>query len=107
MSDAATQEPRNAQNQRRLTRVTIGTVTSDKRNKTRTVAVAYQYRHPKYGKYLQRLAKYQVHDEQNASKSGDRVQIAPCRPLSRTKAWRLVRVVGADPGPVLQTTVEE
>lgn len=81
-------------------RTTIGVVTSDKRDKTRTVAVDYQYRHPKYGKYLHRTAKYQVHDESNQAKLGDKVEIAPCRPMSKTKAFRLVRVVQAAPAPV-------
>ena len=71
----------------------IGTVVSDKRDKTRTVAVDYQVRHAKYGKYLHRQAKYHVHDEKNESKHGDRVEIASCRPLSKTKSWRLVRVI--------------
>jgi small subunit ribosomal protein S17 len=94
-------------NKRQLRGVQLGVVTSDKRDKTRTVAVDYQYRHPKYGKYLHRQAKFQVHDEQNTSKSGDRVEIAPCRPMSKTKAFRLVRVVEAAPEPVShQTTVE-
>lgn len=88
------------QNQReKVRRLELGTVVSDKRDKTRTVAVTYQARHPKYGKYLQRQAKYHVHDAQNQSKVGDRVQIAPCRPISKTKAWRLVRVVESAPEP--------
>ena len=76
-----------------LTGTLIGVVTSDKRDKTRTVTVAYQVRHSKYGKYLKRQSRYHVHDAQNASKSGDRVEIANCRPISKTKSWRLVRVV--------------
>lgn len=95
MSEAVTQ-----QKQRQLRGVKIGVVTSAKRDKTRTVAVDYQQRHPKYGKYLHRQAKYQVHDEQNVSKDGDRVMIAPCRPMSKTKAFRLIRVVEAAPEPV-------
>ena len=82
---------------RKLTRTKVGVVTSDKRDKTRTVAVAFQQRHPKYGKYLKRHQRFQVHDEKNEAKSGDRVEIAPCRPLSKTKSWRLVRVVEEAP----------
>jgi small subunit ribosomal protein S17 len=68
-------------------------VISDKRDKTRTVRVDFQARHPKYGKYLKRSAKFQVHDEKNESKAGDRIEIAICRPISKTKSWRLVKVV--------------
>ncbi|MCX5659093.1 MAG: 30S ribosomal protein S17 [Planctomycetota bacterium] len=71
----------------------VGVVISDKRVKTRTVAVEYQVRHPKYGKYLKRRSTYHVHDETNESRLGDRVEIANCRPVSKTKSWRLVRVV--------------
>jgi small subunit ribosomal protein S17 len=92
MTDVAIAQPKTA---RRLTRTKIGTVTSDKRSKTRTVAVDYLARHPKYGKYLKRSQKFQVHDEQNTSKTGDKVEITPCRPLSKTKSWRLVKVVVA------------
>lgn len=83
----------------KVRRLVLGTVISDKRDKTRTVAVQYQMRHSKYGKYLQRQAKYHVHDPNNQSKTGDRVQIAPCRPISKNKAWRLVRVVESAPEP--------
>lgn len=70
----------------------IGVVTSDKRDKTRTVAVAYKVQHPKYGKFVKRTQTFQVHDENNDCKEGDRVRIARCRPLSKTKSWRLVKV---------------
>lgn len=86
--------------ERRLTGLKYGVVVSDKRDKSRTVAVNYQLMHPKYGKYLQRQAKFHVHDENNVSKTGDRVEIATCRPMSKTKAWRLVRVVESAPEPV-------
>lgn len=75
----------------------IGVVVSDKADKTRAVAVDFQTKHPKYGKYLHRQAKYQVHDEKNESKFGDRVEIAMCRPISKRKSWRLIRVVEAAP----------
>jgi small subunit ribosomal protein S17 len=78
----------------------LGFVVSDKRDKTRTVAVDFQYRHPKYGKYIRRTTKFHVHDEQNASREGDKVEIAVCRPISKTKNWRLVRVVEAAPQPL-------
>ena len=85
----------------------IGVVTSDKRNKTRTVTSAYKVRHPKYGKYIKKTQKFQVHDEQNASKEGDRVEIASCRPLSKTKSWRLVRVVEEALPPVTNIPAPE
>ncbi|MCS6969957.1 MAG: 30S ribosomal protein S17 [Planctomycetota bacterium] len=71
----------------------IGVVTSDKMNKTRTVSVTEQYRHPKYGKYIKRTLKFHVHDERNESKEGDTVLIIECRPLSATKRWRLMKVL--------------
>ncbi len=90
----------NASSTRRvLTGTKIGVVISAKRDKTRTVEVEYQTRHPKYGKYLRRRTRYHVHDPQNTSQMGDRVEIAPCRPISKTKSWRLVRVVEAGAVP--------
>jgi small subunit ribosomal protein S17 len=71
----------------------VGVVESDKRSKTRTVVVNYQQRHPKYGKYLKKTTVLQAHDEGNASKAGDTVEVAPCRPMSKTKTWKVVRVV--------------
>ncbi|GAB4194090.1 MAG: hypothetical protein Kow00105_08260 [Phycisphaeraceae bacterium] len=85
---------------RQLTGTKIGVVVSDKRDKTCTVAVDYQQRHPKYGKYLHRKVKFHVHDPQNQANNGDRVEIASCRPISKTKSWRLVRVVEKAPAPL-------
>ncbi|MEO0587308.1 MAG: 30S ribosomal protein S17 [Planctomycetota bacterium] len=82
-----------ADKKRVLTATKIGVVTSDKADKTRTVSVEYQQKHPKYGKFLRRQAKFHAHDEKNESRTGDRVEIASCRPLSKTKTWRIVRVV--------------
>ena len=79
--------------ERKLIGTKIGVVTSDKRDKTRTVAVDDQARHPKYGKYVHRAQKFNVHDEQNASQAGDRVEIVSCRPMSKTKTWRIVRII--------------
>ena len=84
-------------NTKKVTGTKVGVVTSDKRDRTRTVAVEYQKVHAKYGKRLRRQAKFQVHDESNASGAGDRVEIAQCRPLSKTKSWRLVRVLEKAP----------
>lgn len=74
-----------------------GVVTSDVRDKTVTVTVSYKVKQPKYGKYLRRRTVYQVHDEKNEAHKGDLVEIAHCRPVSKTKSWRLVRVIQAAP----------
>jgi len=71
----------------------VGYVTSDKRDKSRTVVVEFQAMHSKYGKYLRRKSTYHVHDPHNASAIGDHVEIVGCRPISKTKSWRLVRVL--------------
>jgi small subunit ribosomal protein S17 len=71
----------------------IGVVESDKRSKTRKVVIAYSGKHPKYGKYLRKRTVLQVHDEKNESRLGDRVEVAECRPISKTKSWVLVRIV--------------
>ncbi|MFZ4574789.1 MAG: 30S ribosomal protein S17 [Phycisphaerales bacterium] len=71
----------------------IGVVESDTRNQTRTVVVGYFTKHPKYGKYLRQRTVLQVHDEANESRNGDRVEVAQCRPVSKTKNWKLVRIV--------------
>lgn len=88
---------------RQLTGTKIGVVVSDKRDKTCTVAVEYQQRHRKYGKYLHRQAKFHVHDPENHGHMGDRVEIVGCRPISKTKSWRLVRVVEKAPAPLEHT----
>lgn len=79
----------------RVRRSKVGFVTSDRRDKTRTVVVEFQTRHQKYGKYLKRQQKYHVHDPTNASKAGDQVEIVSCRPISKTKTWRLAKVLKA------------
>jgi small subunit ribosomal protein S17 len=72
-------------------------VAQDAAQKTARVMINYQTRHPKYGKYLTRHTSLQVHDEQNEAKIGDTVEIAECRPLSKTKHHRLVRVIERGP----------
>jgi small subunit ribosomal protein S17 len=74
---------------RRLT----GRVVSDKMNKTITVLVERKVKHPVFGKYMTRSSKYHAHDENNEFHPGDLVTIEECRPLSRTKAWRAVKLV--------------
>ena len=75
----------------------IGVVTSDKRSKTITVRVSYSVRHPKYGKYVRRRTGLHAHDAQNEAALGDKVEIVLCRPLSKTKSWRLVRIIERAP----------
>ncbi len=76
----------------------IGLVTSDGRNKTIRVRVTYSVRHAKYGKMLRRESMLHAHDEKNEARVGDRVELMECRPISKTKSWRLVRVVEKAPG---------
>jgi small subunit ribosomal protein S17 len=71
----------------------IGVVESDSRDKTRKVAINYVVKHPIYGKYIRRRTVLHVHDERNESRRGDRVEVAECRPISKTKSWTLLRVV--------------
>lgn len=70
-----------------------GVVDSDKRDKTRRVVMSFMSKHPKYGKYVRNRTVLHVHDEHNESHNGDVVEIAQCRPMSKTKTWKLVRVV--------------
>lgn len=84
--------PRSARPKRPLR---IGLVTSDRRDKTIAVAVPFQARHPKYGKYLRRNIVLHAHDEHNQAALGDTVEICECRPISKTKRWRLVRIIGS------------
>ncbi|MGQ0383256.1 MAG: 30S ribosomal protein S17 [Gammaproteobacteria bacterium] len=74
-----------------------GTVVSNKMNKTISVAVERLVKHPTYGKYVRRTTKLLAHDENNECRAGDTVAIAECRPLSRHKAWKLVRVIERAP----------
>lgn len=70
-----------------------GEVTSDKMSKTRRVEVSRFSKHPKYGKTMKARTVCHVHDEENASKLGDIVEIEESRPLSKTKRWTLVQIV--------------
>jgi small subunit ribosomal protein S17 len=74
-------------------RLGFGKVVSDKMDKTIAVSIERLVKHPTYGKYIRRTTKVLAHDENNEAKEGDMVAIKPCRPMSRRKAWKLVRVV--------------
>jgi small subunit ribosomal protein S17 len=88
-------------------RIVRGMVASDKGDKTIKVVVNYQTRHPKYGKYLKRRTVLHAHDEKNEAKEGDTVEIAECRPLSKTKHHRLVRIVDRGTERAVQVSAEE
>jgi len=74
-------------------RVREGVVVSSKMNKTIVVLVTRLLQHAKFNKVIKRHIKYSAHDEKNEAKQGDRVQIVETRPLSKTKRWRLVKVI--------------
>ena len=93
--------------ERPLLRTIQGIVASDKGDKTIKVLVEYQTKHPKYGKYLKRRTVLHAHDEKNEAREGDTVQIAECRPLSKTKHHRLLRVVSKAPERAVQVSAEE
>jgi small subunit ribosomal protein S17 len=93
--------------QRSELRTLVGVVSSDKGDKTVKVVVAFQTRHAKYGKYMRRRTVLAVHDETNEAREGDKVEIAECRPLSKTKHHRLVRVVERAPERAVQVSAEE
>jgi small subunit ribosomal protein S17 len=76
-----------------LNRILSGKVVSDKMDKTITVLVERKVKHPLYGKIIVRSKKYHVHDEHNEFHTGETVTIEECRPYSKTKAWRVVKVV--------------
>ncbi len=74
-------------------RTLIGKVVSDKMDKTITVLIERHVKHPLYGKIITRSNKYHAHDESNQAKAGDVVEIQEGRPISKTKAWTVTRIV--------------
>jgi small subunit ribosomal protein S17 len=78
---------------RNLRKTRIGVVTSNRMDKTVTVAVERKVKHPIYGKFVKKTTKFHAHDEKNECTIGDTVRIMETRPLSKTKRWRLVEVV--------------
>jgi len=74
-------------------RTLTGRVVSDKMNKTVTVLVERRVKHPLYGKIITRSRKYHAHDEKGEFKLGDTVLIEECRPISKTKAWRVSKLI--------------
>ena len=88
-------------------RTAVGVVTRDKMNKTRRVEIPRLVKHARYGKYIRRRTVCHVHDENNQSHQGDTVEIMESRPMSKTKHWRLVRIVTKAPvaAPLVEETV--
>ncbi|MBQ3293600.1 30S ribosomal protein S17 [Candidatus Saccharibacteria bacterium] len=78
----------------------VGIVSSDKRDKTITVSIENRETHPLYRKQYTKTRKYTAHDEKNEAKLGDKVEIAACRPLSKTKSFKLVKVLERSHGSV-------
>ncbi len=83
----------NENKSRNLRKTRVGTVVSDKMNKTVVVAIQDNVRHPLYKKIIKRTIRLKAHDEENTCKTGDKVMIMETRPLSKDKRWRLVEVL--------------
>ncbi len=81
------------ESKRGLRKVRIGTVISDKQDKTLVVQVERRAAHPLYGKVVTHTKRYYVHDENNEARVGDRVELMETRPLSKLKRWRLVSII--------------
>ena len=87
-------------------RILIGTIVSDKTDKTVVVKVERKVKHPLYGKIIRRSKKYHAHDEGNEFRPGDTVRIEETRPISKTKAWRVLDRVRAGQGQALEADLE-
>ncbi len=96
-TEAATRKPRKS---------IVGVVTSDKMNKTITIAVERRVLHPRFRKYVRATTTYKAHDEADEARIGDKVRIVETRPLSKTKRWRLVEIVERAEGPAPPPSAE-
>ena len=85
-------------------KVRMGKVTGDRMEKTVTVSVERKFRHPLYGKVVKKTVVFKAHDEENAARLGDVVEIMETRPLSKTKRWRLVRILKPAAGAELENS---
>ena len=81
------------ENTRNLRKTRVGKVVSDKMEKTIVVAIEDNVKHPTYGKIIKRTSKIHAHDENGECRVGDKVEVMGTRPLSKTKRWRLVRII--------------
>ncbi|QEH43495.1 30S ribosomal protein S17 [Chitinophaga sp. XS-30] len=79
--------------ERKLRKIRIGVVSSNKMDKTVTVNVERKVKHPIYGKFVKKTTKFMAHDEKNECSIGDTVRIMETRPLSKNKCWRMVEVI--------------
>jgi small subunit ribosomal protein S17 len=79
--------------ERNLRKERIGVVVSNKMDKSIVVAVKRKFKHPIYGKYINKTKKLMAHDEENTCNIGDKVRISETRPLSKNKTWRLVEII--------------
>jgi small subunit ribosomal protein S17 len=87
-------------------RILVGTVVSDKTDKTVTVQVERKVKHPLYGKIIRRSKKYHAHDEANEFKAGETVRIEETRPISKTKTWKVLDRVNAGKGTAIEANLE-
>lgn len=90
---AAGKAKRSKMSERKLRKTKTGVVSSNKMNKTITVAVERKVKHPIYGKFVKKTTKFHAHDEKSEAGPGDVVKIMETRPISKTKRWRLVEIV--------------
>ncbi len=86
-------------------RILVGTIVSDKTDKTVTVLVERKVKHPLYGKIIRRSKKYHAHDEDNTFATGERVRIEETRPISKTKSWKVLDRVQASKGTALEADI--
>ncbi|MDH3449469.1 MAG: 30S ribosomal protein S17 [Gammaproteobacteria bacterium] len=77
----------------KVLRIQTGSVVSDKMDKSAVVMIERRVKHPIYGKFMKKSTKFHIHDENNECAIGDTVQITECRPISKTKSWKLVKIV--------------
>jgi len=87
-------------------RILIGTVVSDKTDKTVTVLVERKVKHPLYGKIIRRSKKYHAHDEDNAFRTGERVRIEETKPISKTKSWKVLDRLQASKGTAVEANLD-
>jgi small subunit ribosomal protein S17 len=77
----------------KVLRIQTGSVVSDKMDKSAVVLIERRVKHPVYGKFVKKSTKLHIHDENNECAIGDTVQITECRPISKTKSWKLVKIL--------------
>ena len=87
-------------------RILVGTIVSDKTDKTVTVLVERKVKHPLYGKIIRRSKKYHAHDEDNAFTTGERVRIEETKPISKTKSWKVLDRLQASKGTAIEANLD-